>query len=387
MEFVMDGFAVYYIEANIVCIIVFGIMLIHNHFNIDRQEKQIKFDHVLIVFMLYFLVDCFWAMSVSGIIQKSRTIIILGNFLIYILMAATMYVWLQFVMAYEQVPHRNRPINKIAVLFPFLVSTVALMIHFIVAPQILISDDLEMLPAYYIYLVAVPYIYMAAIMFYTIRKARSEIKITEKRKHLFIGFFPIMVIAGGAAQLIFPYIPIYCFSVVILMLVFYIQSIELRISIDPLTQLNNRSQLMHYTAMKSNLYMEGRSTFIIMMDIDGFKAINDTYGHWEGDRALVTVSNSLKKVVNSHSMPSFLCRYGGDEFLLIIHPEQKEETETLISEIRAEFEEVSALSQYPLSLGIGSDELAGANDNINDCIRRADEKLYSDKGTRKQKHR
>ena len=43
----MKGFAVYYIEANVVCMIIFGILLIHNHFNIDRQEKQIRFDRVL----------------------------------------------------------------------------------------------------------------------------------------------------------------------------------------------------------------------------------------------------------------------------------------------------------------------------------------------------
>ena len=55
----MNGFAVYYIEANIVCIIIFGILLIHNHFNIDRQEKQIRFDYVLITFILYFAADCF----------------------------------------------------------------------------------------------------------------------------------------------------------------------------------------------------------------------------------------------------------------------------------------------------------------------------------------
>ena len=379
----MDGFAVYYVEANIVCIIVFGIILIHNHFNIDRQEKQIKYDHTLIIFMLYFLLDCVWALIVSGVIPKSGIIVIASNFAVYLLMVATMYFWLQYVMAYEQVPHRNRPLNKFVVLFPFIVSTTALLIHYLIAPQMFISKDMDLLPTYYIYLAAVPYIYLAAIIFYTIRKARSEKNRAEKRKHLFIGFFPIMVMAGGIAQLIFPYIPIYCISVMILMLIFYIQSLDLRISMDPLTQLNNRSQLTHYTASRSNLYMDDKLTFVLIMDIDGFKAINDTYGHWEGDQALVTVSDSLKKVVNSYSMPSFLCRYGGDEFLLIIHPETKEETEHLIRNIRNEFEEVSKKSQYVLSLSIGYDELIGVQDTMHNCIRRADKKLSLDKDYRK----
>ena len=47
----MSGFSFFYIQANLVCMIVFGIILGHNRFSIDRQEKQICFDRVLIAFM------------------------------------------------------------------------------------------------------------------------------------------------------------------------------------------------------------------------------------------------------------------------------------------------------------------------------------------------
>ena len=126
-------------------------------------------------------------------------------------------------------------------------------------------------------------------------------------------------------------------------------------------------------------------TIVIMMDIDGFKHINDTYGHAEGDRALVLVSESLKKAVNNHSMPSFLCRYGGDEFILIIHPVFHEETDKLISEIRDEIKGVVCDAPFPLSISIGYDELLGEDDSIQSCIRRADKKLYLDKEYRKIK--
>ena len=76
----MHSFAVYYIESNIVCMLVFGILLIHNYFNIDRQEKQIKFDHVLIAFMLYFLIDCFWAAIVAEMIPKNRFTVVTNVF-------------------------------------------------------------------------------------------------------------------------------------------------------------------------------------------------------------------------------------------------------------------------------------------------------------------
>ena len=149
----MSEFAPYYIEANIICIIVFGILLIHNHFNIDRQEKQIKYDHVLVVFILYFAADCFWAAIVAELIPKTRFTAALNAFSLYILMGATVYCWLQYVMAYVQAPHRNRRINRFAVSFPFLVSTLILILHYIIAPQTLIDDAQDTLPAYNIIVV------------------------------------------------------------------------------------------------------------------------------------------------------------------------------------------------------------------------------------------
>ena len=374
----MSGFAVYFIEANIVCMIIFGILLVHNHFNIDRQEKQIKFDHVLISFILYFLVDCFWAAIVKELIPKTRFTVVVDTFLIYILMGATVYCWLGFVMAYEQVPHRNRPINRFAVLFPFLVSTIALIINYIAAPQTLINDNQDTLPGFSIYLIVVPVIYIGAVLFYTIRKAKHEENPTEKKKHFFIGFFPLMVIAGGLIETIFfPNLPIYCFTCLILMLLFYIQSIELRISADPLTGLNNRGQLERYISQKSNLHQEGRMTIVAMMDIDHFKTINDTYGHAEGDKALVTVATVLKNIINNHNLPTFLGRYGGDEFILIMHPYRIEEVDLILQEIREEVKKYEA--PYGLSISVGYDEMADEKDPVQDCIQRADKKLYLDK--------
>ena len=379
----MDGFATYYIEANLVCASVFTILLVHNHFNIDRQEKQIKYDRVLVAFLLYFLADCFWALVVSETIPKTRFTVILQAFLIFVLMAFSIYFWLEYVMAYEQIPHRNRRKNKFAVIFPFLVATVAMIAQYLIAPQTLIDENLDTKYSYALYLISVPTIYMVAILFYTIKKAKQEKTASEKWKHFIVGVFPLVVLGFGVVQLIFPYVPIYCFSVLILMLLFYIQALELRISLDPLTQLNNRSQLSRYISQRSNLAVDGRKTVAIMMDIDGFKAINDTYGHAEGDRALVTVSNTLKKTASSIGIPAFICRYGGDEFILIVHPERVEQTEELIENLRKDLLTASEGSPYELTVSFGYDELTNENETIEDCIVCADKKLYIEKKKKK----
>ena len=383
----MDHFHIFYIEANLVCVIVFSILLFHNHFSIDRQEKQIKYGRALVMFVCYFLADSCWAAIVGGVIPKNRVLVAIDDFALYVFMAGITYFWLEYILAVEQAPNRENPAVRFAVAFPFFAATFVLIINYIAAPGMLLNEELDTMPAFGIYLITVPIIYIVMILLYTMRKAAQVRDPAEKRRHLFIGLFPLMSVIGGLVQqLFFPEIPIYCFACLILMLIFYIQSTESLISLDPLTSLNNRGQLARYISVRSNICPENRLTFVIMMDINGFKGINDTYGHAEGDKALVSIAEALKKVISGYSMPSFLGRYGGDEFIMIIHPTQAKEADQLVREIREEIRRTSeaAHKPYRLSLGIGCDEL-GDREDVQDCILRADKKLYMDKEAAKRK--
>lgn len=386
----MTEYFIYYTESNIVCIVIFSIMLLHDLFGVDRQEKQIKYDYALIAFMLYFLTDAVWASVIAGILPKNRFAVLAINFATYVIMAAITYCWLEYILAVEQYPHRNRPINKFAMLFPFLVSTIALIVTWLVSPGTLMNDALEPQPVFFLFLVCVPIINIVAVLFYSLRKALKEENPIEKRKHLSIGFFPLMVILGGLTQIIFlPKTPIFCFSSTILMLIFFVQSMDVKISLDPLTGLNNRGQLVRYVSMKSNLHVDGSLTYVIMLDVNDFKMINDTYGHAEGDRALVILADSLKTVARNHSTPIFLARFGGDEFILIAHLKDKAALEELIREIREMIAVQcrNAGTPYQLSVGIGYSELRPEQDSFQICMQRADQNLYLDKERCKQPDR
>jgi diguanylate cyclase (GGDEF)-like protein len=76
-------------------------------------------------------------------------------------------------------------------------------------------------------------------------------------------------------------------------------------------------------------------------------------------------------------MPSFICRYGGDEFILIVHPVELGEVEQLILEIREEINRQE--TNYPLSVSVGYETFSDADRSIQECIVRADQKLYKDK--------
>ena len=383
----MSSYFIYYTEASIVCVIIFGIMLVWDLFSIDKQEKQIKYDHALIAFMLYFVSDALWAAVIAGMLPRNRFIVVTTNFLNCILMAAITYKWLIYVMAVEQIPKRNKPLTRFVILIPFLLSTAALIFTFLFAPDLLLSSDLELQPLYSVFLVAVPIIYIVAILGYAMKRAIAAESLIERRDHLVVGLFPLLVVFGGLAQVIvMSETPIFCFSSTILMLIFYIGSMKTQISTDPLTGLNNRGQLANYVAQKSNIHHENRLTIVIMLDINDFKLINDTYGHAEGDRALILVSNALKEVVRNHSIPMFLARYGGDEFILVAHPTSESEIDAIICEIRERIEARCRMegTPYTISIGAGYDKLAGETDTFQKCMQRADEKLYEDKARQKK---
>lgn len=366
----------YYIEANILCVIVLGMILHHNHFSLDRRDKQVKYDHVLVSFIFYFLADSAWAGIEAGLFIKELAKVV--GFLLYACLAATVYTWFAYALAYLQLPSRKSREGRQLVLVSILLSTVALACFFGFAPQMLIDGELNRLPLYKAFLSVGPDFCIIAILFFTLRKRKTEENPAERKRLLYIGFFPLMAAVAGYLQANDLHdMPVYCFTCLVLMLMFYIDSIENRISIDPLTGLNNRGQLARYCAQKSNLHMEGRWTTVIMIDVDRFKQINDTYGHAEGDKALAMVSAAIQKTVNQCSMPVFACRYGGDEFILIVHPVKMDEADRLIAKIREELELENP--PFPLSISAGYDALFDSEDMIQPCMVRADKKLYVDK--------
>lgn len=378
----MTEFFVYYTLANVVCFIIFGILLLHDLFGIDRRETQIKFDNALIAFMLYFAADCLWAAATAGVIKPTLPIMIFVHFSIYVLMSAITYTWLRYVMAVEEAPRREKTINKFAILFPFLVSTVIMIIVFATAPGKLIDENLETKTAYNVFLVVVPYIYIIAVIIYTIGKVRHEKNPIERRRHIYIGFFPLMLVGSGLVQMIWhPNVPFYCFAATILMLIIYIQSMDTLISRDPLTRLNNRGQLIRYVSQNSNMIREGIDTYVMMIDANRFKNINDTYGHAEGDRALKLIADSLKRAVDNCDMPLFLARYGGDEFTLIAHTGDEKEISALSKDIKEELKETckAESTPYDISISIGYDKLNGKDDTFQKCMQRADRDLYENK--------
>ena len=382
----MTQYFIYYAESSIICLIMFSIILIHDLSRIDRQEKQIRFDYALVSFMLYFLSDTFWAAVIAGFLPQTLPFAIAANFFNCFFMALITYNWFMYALTVEKVGKSFTPLQRISLAFPLLLSAVVALLLYILKPELLITEDLNTTALSTVMLIAVPIIYIVAILIYTLKIAIRTDDREERGFHIRLGALPLAIVFGGLLQVVLlEAVPIFCYCCTIVMIIFYIQSIENQISIDPLTGLNNRGQMQRYASQESNLIREGLRTFVSMIDVNDFKHINDAYGHAEGDHALVIIADSLRQAAGAAGFPVFISRYGGDEFVIIMHCREADAPERLRDMIRAKIQENSEAAgiPYTISVAFGHEELVPDGGSFAECLKRADERSYEDKEVQK----
>ena len=369
----------FYTEANIVCIIIFLFLLVHDKLYNTRQEKQIWYDRTVIAHILYFLSDIGWAAVLSGQLPRTRLLVITFNFLNFILLGLIAYGWFMYMAASENMLIGKTRKQRLLLELPLFISFAAMVIAYIVDPFFWVSETGELSFWYYPMMLAAPllYIFASAVISF-VNAAKVEAR-DRKVRYLLIGMYPLSVVFFGLLQLIALDAPLFCFGCTIMMLFFYIQSMQGQISADSLTGLNNRRHLDRYLRMVR--YREQNRSWAVMIDIDHFKQINDTYGHTEGDRALILVAETLKKSCEKIRSSVFPGRYGGDEFTMIIESAEEETLEALRDNLRETLRKKQEENHllYNLQISMGYDCLQGPEDTMEACLVRADEKLYQDK--------
>lgn len=158
--------------------------------------------------------------------------------------------------------------------------------------------------------------------------------------------------------------------------------IENMYKLDSLTMLYNRSGFLRAFDRMIKNNRVGAPLTVILADLDGLKQINDKYGHGDGDIAIRTIADALKKSCPSDS----LCvRFGGDEMLAVI-PRLVNEAD-IRGKIQTYLEHMNALLDKPYtiatSLGVYVTKFS-SNINFEDLVRESDKLMYIDKMERKK---
>jgi diguanylate cyclase (GGDEF)-like protein len=151
---------------------------------------------------------------------------------------------------------------------------------------------------------------------------------------------------------------------------------------DPLTNLHNRRYFFEAARIEMDRAQRyERPLSIIMLDIDHFKLVNDTYGHLAGDRVLTTVAARCLEKLRSIDLSA---RYGGEEFVFLLPETDIERAHQVAGRLRAVLmdEPIDASEhQIAISVSLGLAEMGNNCFDLQGLIHRADQALYVTKDT------
>lgn len=156
---------------------------------------------------------------------------------------------------------------------------------------------------------------------------------------------------------------------------------------DLLTGLPNRRSVNMYLENTYDMARIGSKQFaVFFMDLDGFKRVNDAYGHDVGDALLIEVANMFKKVLRQSD---FLARHGGDEFVLVVsHYLYRLELTQLAQRLIHLFTQPVVVRGIPLEIGvsIGIAEYPHHGKNVKQLLHVADKAMYDSKRNGKNRY-
>ena len=148
---------------------------------------------------------------------------------------------------------------------------------------------------------------------------------------------------------------------------------------DSLSKLYNRR---YFSKISENIFAfskrESNPLSLIMIDIDNFKKINDNFGHNTGDKVIIDIS---QKLLNTQRKSDIICRFGGEEFVVLLPNTKLEDAKNIAEKIRFILEnntlninEVLDI-KYTISSGVSNVDFS-KDENIEAVLKRADEALY-----------
>ena len=376
----------FYVEANIVSIIIFTLMLLRELGSIGRQSKQVVFINIIFAHILYFLSDICWALILGHYLPPIPGLVAAANIINAIVLSCITGFWFVYAELSQGEAYIQRLRMRLLVLTPVLVTSVLILVLFIFFPGTVITEGINLTLTYYIVFLSVPVIYIIVSTVRSVIRAFSKENFAVRSLYLTSAAYPFGIAVIGVIQTLWLKIPMFCFGCSIMMLYVYISSLNDQVSIDELTKLNNRTQLKKYIANDIQKQNPGKiDRYVLMIDLNKFKHINDHYGHVEGDHAIKRAADALMMSCAGSPMKTFIARYGGDEFIVIVKTESEDQIKKLCSDIKETLIRLNTESgaAYELTASIGYAGYSADISNFQKALGEADEALYREKAARK----
>lgn len=358
------------LTANIISILLIGTLYLANRQKAEYDRDMRLLQQMMVTIGIANISDCcvYYLAGSSNIVIKvlvflSGSGLFLGNVMIG-------YLWAKFIMVHMNIPFSDIRRNIYRTIG--LISIVLLVINIFYPLVFSVSDGRYQRGfAYIIFLIFAAFYILDSLYLYV-----KRVKKIGSLKLFPVHIFLIPVILGVVIQAFFVEIAITWTSIAISVAGIMTALKNEIIFTDCLTGLYNREYLefLHKRACnKKDCWVSG-----IMIDLNGFKQINDNYGHAEGDLALCIVADLLLKSFSEYGV---VTRYAGDEFVIMLNTTDDQLIQKIIKSAKKNFvtENEKNDKPYQLSASMGYAITNLSNETIDDFMNRIDEQMYQDK--------
>lgn len=346
------------------------------------SERQVKlFRRVLILYIVYTGSNFLWAMGESRTIPFCISANYVLNCLIFISISVMMYCWFAYCVT---TIHRNDDYSmrlRIASMIPMFIS-----IFMSIASMW--THHMFYITSYNYYLegrlygvkMLLDYFYVVVATIYALWSAYRAENHRQRMICLNMAWFIFVPIGTVFLNYLVPEEPaLECVAFFSILWIF-LNMQDMRVYNDALTGMNNRRRLDEYIGDRIETIPKLGPFYVFLVDINDFKQINDTRGHASGDRALVMVSQAMKK--SSGQWGGFAARFGGDEFVLICDA-RKGDPQAIISSTRKDLDEIlrgdPEVAEWGMTISVGYTEVTSPDEDGRHILTRADRMLYEEK--------
>ena len=371
-----------YMEINLVAIVLVGIIGFKTN-GLSKMVAQRNFAMSIGAEVFFFLSDTLYVMGVHDLFPCGTVMIMLTKTVYFFSTALMCYFWFiyfEYIQGSSFVEDRRRV--RLA-LIPVFVMAVLLLINVFTGILFYVDDEgIYRRGTFFVVQYLLSYTYVFITCFRAFLGIFNKKKFALRRQLIILSLFPLAPAGAGILQFIYPQLPLACAALSLSTLLLYLEWIEQMISVDPLTMLSNRKQL----AYRFESWMHTHDTqdlYLMMVDANRFKHINDTYGHLEGDTALIRIADALRLGCRDYAGKSSISRYGGDEFVVLAWADRKkgeQEIRHLMESIHGHLKRLNsdANSPYDLTVCIGMAKVTEQS-VLKDVIEEADAQLYDQK--------
>lgn len=303
-------------------LIVFTVtILLRLNLNFGSEAEVRKLKHNIYAYLAVLTADVICNLATGGVIAVPRGVVALFDAIYLCAVLLECYFWCQFIKVRLQtsLPEDGTRLYSIVMILPLSLG-VALDLVSMGTGWIFYLDSAGQYchGAWYPLHVGFCYFYLVGSMFAALTVLVGA-KDTLKRREclLYASYILLPLLSWWVSGLLgIDTAPILSLSIFMIVHMLFLTLQDGQIFNDGLTGLNNRRRLDGYLKEQLAAASEKKPVGVMMMDLNRFKLINDTYGHVEGDKALKLAAQALKKIAAAHNV--FVARYGGDEFCIVI---------------------------------------------------------------------